>query len=222
MSLKRAGSPFRFVTQVNLTEITVRQAKNLPELLRHLREVPGSVIYHHTHRFLKQHQYLSPEPPNDFAYWVDSALQDEKLAEKLYAIDTVRYPTIRDLREKIIRTLEEHLARQGSRHDAPEGEAFRFMRSVSFALPTPYEAWDLREFVESVKKIGVNSLYHHIFEARIRPPLEINDFSGWLEAELGETDLARAIAKMDPYTQTLDGLRQRLVGLVERRIREVL
>lgn len=221
MTLRRAQSPFRFVTQVNLTQITNWKAKNLLELLGYIKEVPGSVIYHHTHRFLKQHQYLSPEPPNDFAYWVNTTLQDEQLAEKLFAIDTIRYPTIRDLREKIVQTIETHLTRHNNHHDAPEGDEFHFMQSISFVLPTPYEAWDLHEFAETLKKVSINSLYHHIFEARIRPPLGINDFSNWLETSLEEFELAQAIMKMDPYTQTLEGLRKRIIQLIEKRIAEI-
>ena len=35
MNLKKAKTPFRFVTQMALTEITTRKARNLEELLRH-------------------------------------------------------------------------------------------------------------------------------------------------------------------------------------------
>jgi hypothetical protein len=30
-----------------------------------------------------QHQKLSPEPPNDFAHWVTTALQEDELGERL-------------------------------------------------------------------------------------------------------------------------------------------
>ncbi|MBI2118497.1 MAG: hypothetical protein HYT97_02590 [Elusimicrobia bacterium] len=222
MELKMASAPFRFVTQVSVTQMTQWKAKNIYELLSCLKEVPGSVIYHHTHRFLKQHQFLLPEPPNDFAYWVDTALQDEKLAEKLFAIDTIRFPTIRDIREKVVQTIEEHLISYKNHHDAPAGDEFYFKQSISFVLPTPYETWNLSEFAEALKKVSINSLYHHIFEARIRPPLEINDFSNWFETALGETKLAEAISKMDPYTHTLEGLRHQVINLVERRIQEMM
>jgi hypothetical protein len=65
--MKRAQNPFHFVSRINLTECTQWRANSLEELLRHLRAVPSSVIYYHTHHFLRQHQFLSPEPPNDFA-----------------------------------------------------------------------------------------------------------------------------------------------------------
>lgn len=217
MPLKKAKDPFRFMTQMSLTEITTRRARNLMELLEHLKEAPDSVIYHHTHRFLVQHQYLSPEPPNDFAYWVSAALQEEVLAEKLSAIDTVRFATIGDLRMKIVKTIEEYLARSpGPVRDASPGEDFAFMRSLSFVLPTSYEARDLEEFSRALKKISVYSLYHHMFEARLRLSSGVNDFSRWLTEALGEAELGKSIARLDPYTQTLEGLRKKLVHLVDQ------
>lgn len=221
-ALKKAGKPFRFVTQVNMTEITGRKARDLKDLVKHLKEVTGSVIYYHTHRFLEQHQFLSPEPPNDFAYWVTTALQEVELGELLAGIDTVRFNSIRALREKIIETIERHRAANPVERVAPAGQELYFMQSISFMLPTPYEARDLSEFLEALKKVSIHSLYHHIFEGRIRPPLGVNDFSNWMENDLGEIQLARAIHGMDPYTQTLDSLRHRIIALIEARLREVL
>ncbi len=72
-----AKEPFKFYTRLHLTELTGLRAINLSQLAALIRKVPGSSIYHHTHRFLQQHQYLSPEPPNDFAYWVSEILGEE-------------------------------------------------------------------------------------------------------------------------------------------------
>jgi len=59
----KAKEPFRFYTRLHLSELTGLRAATLQQLLELIRKVPGSSIYHHTHRFLQQHQYLSPEPP---------------------------------------------------------------------------------------------------------------------------------------------------------------
>ena len=85
-----AQSPFEFWTRLTLTKLTGRQAADLAGLLEHLRAVPLSVVFHHTHHFLVQHQHLNPEPPNDFAYWVTNVLQESWLGERLAAIDTVQ------------------------------------------------------------------------------------------------------------------------------------
>jgi uncharacterized protein DUF5752 len=215
-----AKDPFRFVTQTSLVELTGLRARDLYELLEHLKNVAGSVLYYHTHHFLKQHQFLSPEPPNDFAYWVTNVLQEDRLGEQLAAIDTVRFISLKSLREALVGTIDRYLAKGRSARVAPEGDEFHFMKARSFVLETPYTARTLEEFAEAIQKISVNSLYHHIFEARLRLERGTNDFSKWLETELGETALAKTIARLDPYTVTLESLRQKILRLVRVRLGE--
>ncbi|MEW6102934.1 MAG: DUF5752 family protein [bacterium] len=216
--LIKAKEPFRFFTRLHLSELTGLRAATLDQLLTLIKEVPGSCIYHHTHKFLQQHQYLSPLPPNDFAYWVTEALGEDELGEKLASIDTIQYPTIRSLRDKIAQTIEEYL------NDSPlaklkfarSKEEFHFIKSVSFILPTNYTAYDLKEFVEILKKITIDSIYFHIFEARLRLEKPTNDFSNWIENSLGNKRLADNISRLDPYTHTLEDLRKTLIQLIKK------
>ena len=210
------STTFRFLTRLNLVELLGRRAKNIPELLEGLRLVPGTSIYYHTHRFLQQHHYLSPEPPNDFAFWVTNALGLDTLGERLASVDTVSFHTIRDLRTRYLEILESYSQGLSARNgDCPEGQEFHFMSCRTFILPTPYEARNLKEFRNILEKVSVNSIYFHIFEARLRLEKGENDFSNWLE-DIGETQLAREISRLDPYTITLDGLRRDLIQRVSR------
>jgi hypothetical protein len=102
----------------------------------------------------------------------------------------------------------------------PPGKEFHFKGSRRFSLPAGPEARTLTEFLEGLQKTSISSLYLHVFEARLRPPLGVNDFSHWFENELGEKKLAADVARLDPYTQTLEGLRNRIAGLVARRLEE--
>jgi hypothetical protein len=43
-----------------------------------------------------------------------------------------------------------------------------------------------------------------------------NDFSRWLR-DLGEVDAAEEIAKLDPYTSTLEGLREKILAILDKR-----
>lgn len=218
--LKKAKEPFIFCTRLNLSELTGLKAATLEQLLSLIREVSGSCIYHHTHRFLQQHQYLSPEPPNDFAYWVAQVLGEGELAEQLASIDTVQFTHIKDLRENIVMTIENYLKENPSAklRFAGEEEEFHFVKSISFVLPTPYRAYDLKEFADALNKVTFDSIYFHIFEARLRLGKNSNDFSRWFEQALGEKRLADDILKLDPYTYTLDKLRNTLIRLIERKI----
>ena len=95
------------------------------------------------------------------------------------------------------------------------------MRSILFSLPTSYKASDLQEFLEALRKISIHSLYYHIFEGRLRTPVGDNDFSHWLEKNLGETELAKKLEKLDPYSHTMEGLRARIISLIEKKLSEV-
>lgn len=219
MYLERAKQPFRFFTRLHLRELTGQKATNLSDLLAIIKEVPGSVIYHHTHHFLQQHQYLSPEPPNDFAYWAREVLNEDVLAERLSSIDIQEYGTIRSLREKIIEVIENYLRTSKRRQvSAPEGEEFYFIKSISFVIPTEYAAYTLREFRNILKEVTIDAIYFHMFEARLRLEKQANDFSFWLDTSLEETELACAIAELDPYSYTMEGLRAKIIRLIDQRL----
>ncbi|MEP9411964.1 MAG: hypothetical protein HRF42_11320 [Candidatus Brocadia sp.] len=222
-SLQMAKEPFKFCTQTHIPELTGLKASNLQELLDHIKTVPGSVIYHHTHHFLQQHQYLSPEPPNDFAYWIISILGEVVLGEELFSIDTIQYTTIRELRNEIIRTIEDYITKhpRSLQRFASPGEEFHFVKSVSFVFQTPYTASDLKEFQAALQRVTLESIYFHMFEARLRIGKGTNDFSCWLEHCLSESRLANKIASLDPYTHTMENLRFTLVKLIEKRIVEL-
>lgn len=215
---RTAHSAFEFWTRLTLTKLTGRQAADLAGLLEHLRVVPLSVVFHHTHHFLVQHQHLNPEPPNDFAYWVTNVLQESWLGERLAAIDTVQFSHLRDLRARLVEVIESYLEQTRELRVAPAGEEFHFMDAVSFTFPTRHRAATLAEFAEQLKMVGVSSIAFHLFEARLRVETDDNDFSRWLEDQLGERELGEAIRRLDPYTITTEGLRQRLLGLLARRL----
>ncbi|MBE3111305.1 MAG: hypothetical protein IMZ46_12470 [Acidobacteria bacterium] len=132
------------------------------------------------------------------------------------SVDTVSFHTIRDLRTRYLEILESYSQGLSARNgDCPEGQEFHFMSCRTFILPTPYEARNLKEFRNILEKVSVNSIYFHIFDARLRLEKGENDFSNWLE-DIGETQLAREISRLDPYTITLDGLRRDLIQRVSR------
>ncbi len=218
---KIVQEPFQFYTRLHLSELTGLKASNLGQLLEILRAVPGACVYHHTHRFLQQHQYLSPEPPNDFAYWVTQILGERVLGEELASIDTVQFSTIRALREKILSVIEEYIRDNTGVKDkrVHPGEEFHFIKSVSFILPTHYAVKSLDEFIDALSKVTIDSIYFHIFEARLRLEKKTNDFSNWLETSLNEPELAAGIAQLDPYTHTMEDLRKVMIRMIEKKMK---
>jgi hypothetical protein len=219
--LVKASEPFRLCTRLHLSELTGLKASTLSELLELIRTVSGACIYQHTHRFLQQHQHLSPEPPNDFAYWVTNVLGEGELGEKLASIDIIQYSSVRSLREKIILVIEEYLLKhpKAKRKFVNPGAEFHFIKSISFVFPTNHIANDLRELADILKQITIDSIYFHVFESRLRLEKENNDLSLWIEKAIGDKELADKIAQLDPYTFTLEDLRKKIIDLIERRIR---
>jgi len=212
-------TPFYFKTQLTLVLLTGLKARNLVELREQLAVVSESSVYYHTHHYLEQHQLLTPEPPNDFAYWVVQVLQEDRVGEALAAIDIVRFNTLAALRQAILAELDAFLAKKPLLRESPPGEEFQFLRSVLFSLPTREQASNLSEFRECLTRVSTSSLYYHVFSGRLRRPLGVNDFSDWLTVCLGESELARRIDQLDPYTYTMEGLRRRVIELVDERLK---
>jgi len=216
MLKKKAKNPFYFCTHLELRESTGLKARNARELVNIIKDVPGSVIYYHTHVYLQQHQFLSPEPPNAFAYWVTKALGEDALGERLGSIDIYQFNTIRELREKIIEIIEGYLFDAKEIRNSPPGKEFDFTKSRSFVLPTPYITYNLKDMVEALEKVSIRSIDFHIFNARLRLERGINDFSNWIETSLGYSELASQLETFDPYTYTLEGLRTNIISIIKR------
>jgi hypothetical protein len=190
------------------------KAKNPIELLGGLKSVPISSVYYHTHRFLQQHHYLSPEPPNDFAYWIGDVLNSEELGESFASVDTVSFKNLEELRTEYIKILTDYISKGKRIFDCEDGEEFHFMSCQTFVLPTPYFAHNLREFIQILDKISVSSIYFHVFEARMRLKRDENDFENWFRG-IGEKELVKKMSRLDPYNMTLDALRENIINLVK-------
>ncbi|HUU05629.1 MAG TPA: DUF5752 family protein [Patescibacteria group bacterium] len=209
-------SIFHFKTRLNLVEMLGIRVRNVPDLLEQIRQVPGASIYYHTHRFLQQHHYLCPEPPNDFAFWIANALGLDGLGEQLASVDTIKFAKINDLRDAFSVIIEKFQSRgNGMTVSCHEGEEFHFMSCRTFVFSTDFHAADIKEFIQALQAISINSLYYHIFESRLRLGKVGNDFSLWFES-IGQKELAGEIAKLDPYTITLESLRKKIINIVEK------
>lgn len=206
------GEPFVFYTERRMVALTALKARNLPELLAGLQNVPGSSIFYHTHQqFLTLH-FEKPTFRHDFAAWVSQALQEEGLAEKLAAIDLLTFTAIRGLRDTLVATVQKHLKEVGNRRECPPGSEFHFCKSKSFIMRTGMVAGDVPDFFDTLPHITNVSLFFHFIEARLRLGRPTNDFAYWLERQ-GRPELAKRIDILDPYIRTLDELKAAIIEL---------
>ena len=217
---QQAKDPFRFYSRQNLTYLTGRKARNLTELLAGIRAATEASVYHHTHHFLVRHEFLSPEPPNDYAYWITNILRERVLGEELASIDLREFSDLETIRARIAEVINLFMEQNPGRSDrnAPPGEEFHFMETQSFVFPTKYVANNLAEFRDCLEHVSIHSIYFHVFEARLRH--RTSDFSLWLSSSLDEGKLAMEFLQFDPYTQTLENLRRTLIRLVDHRLKK--
>src|SRR5262245_62416921 len=112
--------PFEFYTQQQLILLTGRRARNLLELLEHVRNVPGASIFYHTHYLYLTQHFVTPKFYNEFAGWVSQALLERRLAERIGAIDLLSVVSLRELRDRIAAEIERYLeeTRGAALHDA--------------------------------------------------------------------------------------------------------
>ena len=206
---------FHFCTKLDQTILLGKKATTIRELLEGIRSVPKASIYHHTHRFLQAFHYLTPEPSNDFAYWITDIMNDAVLGEQLASTDIIQFQDIASLRERLTETVESHIAGNGSISRCPPGQEFHFMASRLFVLKTPYVAHNLAELKENLVLVSTNSLYYHMFDAKLRLENGENDFSRWFRS-FSKFELANEVDRLDPYSYTLEGLRKRLIILVNK------
>ncbi len=216
-----AKNPFYFYTRQNLVLLTGKKAKNLTELLKGIKEAAPASIYHHTHHYLEQYEFLTPEPPNDFAYWITNILQNRLLGEEIASLDIRQFTDLEQIRTKIIEQIESsiELFPDLSTQNSPPGEEFHFKSVRTFIFPTKFVAHNLEEFSSCLSKVSIYSVFYHVFESRLRKGAA--DFSMWLDQSLNEKELAAEFNKIDPYTQTLANLRNSLIDLVEKKLKEI-
>ena len=213
------SEPFVFYTERRLVVLTGRKARNLSELLHHLRQVSGSSAFYHTHYLYLIHHFEKPRFYNEFAEWFSEALQEERLAEQLAAIDLLSMTSIRQLRAALIILIEKHINDlTHAERECPQGDEFHFCEAKSFILPTGMVAHNAAEFFQQVTRVTNACLHFHFFEARLRLGRATNDFSQWLLGA-GEPRLARAIDRLHPYAMTLDELKEEIVRIGRRHLR---
>ncbi|OGV22761.1 MAG: hypothetical protein A3J84_09855 [Ignavibacteria bacterium RIFOXYA2_FULL_37_17] len=211
---------FQFYSSQNLIFLTGRKAKNLEELLSGIKEVEEMSIYYHSHHYLDQREFLSPEPPNDFFYWITHDLQNKVLGEVVASIDLRQMHSLKEIQSRIVEVIERSLMQnvEASLTNVSPGEEFLFMSVRTFVYPTKYTAASLSEFRYCLRSVPINSIYFHIFGTRFNKSL--SSMSEWLSTSLNEVELAQKIEKIDPYTITLENLRDALIRIVEKRLME--
>ncbi|MFH1386172.1 MAG: DUF5752 family protein [bacterium] len=214
--MMRAKAPFTFYTSSQLVEITGRKAATLKEFLGTIKEIEEPSIFYHVHHAFREHQFAPGLYTNDFAHWVADELNEKALAEKLANINLKDYLEINSLRAKIVEIITNHLkTNPDDNSNLVAKHKFYFCKNVGVVMKTKCAAWDLEEFCEMLRRVGLRSLFFHFFEARLRLGHKTNDFSDWIKFNFNNDKLARQIEALDPYLYTMDQLRDQIISLIQ-------
>lgn len=211
----RPVKPFYFNTSAHLLRITTQKANTLSEFLDALRVCPDDSIFQHTFHTLQEHHFIREGFSNDFAHWALAACNEPGLAEQLASVDVREFTSLGELRERFIQIVEQHLQLNPADGPRMAEETFYFCASDIVVMPTNFVAGTVQDFANGLREVSVHSIHHHFIEARLRIKLMSNDFSQWLLEDVGLTDTARALNRIDIYTATLEDVRRKIVRAVE-------
>jgi hypothetical protein len=209
--MRIAKAPFQFMAAAPLIRVTGQRAQTLAKLLELVRVCSDASIFNHTFQSLQQHHFLTEGFSNDFAQWVLAACNEPRLAERLSSLDIRQYAHLAELRSDLVDVLETYLREVPDAAPRRAFEPFFFCETLTVAVPTSWQAQTLAEFCEALSHVSIHTVHFHFVAARLREPLTVNDFSFWIEESLGLKELADSIDQIDIYTNTLEGVRTRLL-----------
>ena len=215
-TLRKPQKPFYFNTSEHLLRIGKQRASSLLELLAALQTVPDDSIFQHTFRTLQEHHFIRQGFSNDFAHWSLFACNEPALAEQFASVDVREFTAIEGLRRRMVEILDEFLESHNMSGSRPAHEPFYFCASDIIVMPTAFCADTLKGFLDGLNQVSVHSIHHHFIEARLRLHRMSNDFSQWLEEEVGLAEAADAIERIDIYTNTMEGVRRQIARIVSQ------
>ena len=215
---RAVGAVFQFRSSASLEKLTGRKAYNLEDLLDLLKTCPDSSVFYHTFSaFLTMREAQAPYN-TDFAIWVFRCLNEKALAEKLMAVDLSECETIESLRMRLIEIIESYREQKPDAFERIADEPFYLYDIIKIVYLTDKFAYDLKSFRELLPTISIYSMCFHFIESRLRTQLHADDFSTWIEQSLNIPDLAQMIRKIDINVYTLEGLRTRIIQVVDEHL----
>jgi len=170
-------APFPFSTVAHLEYPAGHSASDLPSLREGIASVPPESLFFHVTRVSLRHPRARDLPPNDFANWTASALQEPEIAERLAFAGAQPLAPLEELRASLLRILDE--ASKKRAETAAQGAAFHFISARSVKADLGLVAEEPEQVVHLWPRIDFASAFYHLVEARVLGPAE-DDLVAWL------------------------------------------
>ncbi len=180
---------------------------SLRELVEVVRTASDATLEHHMmHCALDDHFELY-EFPNDLARWCWDGLGDDALGERLALVDPYQCATAAVLRTALLNVVEERSWQLERVPWSRPGFELHLIESRVIAYDTGERFNTLRELAEAMSTLSLESLFHHVHEARRRTAGRTDDFSDWVEQQGGDPALVAKLRAVDFYFLNLNQLR---------------
>lgn len=189
-------------------------AINLRELRDRLATCSQDVLYHHFCEIPLLPSFVNPDYQNDFAVWALVQLGDRVLAERLGIINPYIFSDLEKLRVQVLDILDERLSEVPFAPSCQPGGEFFFTEAVTVVFDTGLRITSPEELPAAIGRMTNGNIYFHFLEARRRPPVGLDDFSGWLEGFPGQEGWCSALKGVDFVFFTLADLREELVRVL--------
>jgi hypothetical protein len=210
--------PFEFKQCITILKATGKKARNLRELRDRISDVSDESISHHVYHYFQKAKRIL-EYTNDFAQWAGETLKESILAEQLSNIDPYLFKCMDVLRNEIVRVIDAYIKTFSKTRAALSGDEFYFNEGITLVSPVGIQVKNLAEFLMAIRYVDPESIYFHFYEARIRPPEEVDDFSHWLGDALNKEGLADRVRSIDPFMHSLEAARQHIIEFVENELK---
>lgn len=209
------GTVFQFRSSTFLEILTGREAWSLADLINLIETCSESAIFYHTFSAFLRLREAQVRHNTDFAIWVSKGLHEKALAEKLMVIDLSEYSTLETLRSRFLEIIRSYTEEHPYCLEKIGDEPFFLSDVMRIVYLTDKFAYDLQSFRDLLATVSIHSIYYHFIESRLYTSLQTNDFSRWIEEGLEIPELARKIRNIDIHVFTLEGLRSRIMGLLD-------
>lgn len=212
---RRAKEPLVLHGCTELLEMTGAWAGDVGELLDGIADASPASIFYHTHGFILQHHFIPPSFINEFAKWAFRDLNVPALSEKLAGVDPADFPDVENLRWELVRILDEYVRESHIVPRVIHGQPFYFLQAWIQTVPTGQSASTLSDLRECVRGADHGSIYYHLVETRRTLNEPGGEIGRWLRKGLGLHRMADRVAGLDTFMYSLEGLRGKLLELLE-------
>jgi len=207
-------SPFPFLSIARLTRIGNEVVETLQDLHGGLVRCSDASLFFHFVQSPRTSRAMSDGAANDLSRWILDSAHCPELAEQLGAVDLRDYEAMADLRAEVRRMVGDYCVEHPTMAHQPAASRFWFCELTEVAAASGVTATSLATWLDGVQQTSHATFAFHFVSSRLRLGLRTNDFSSWIDHELGLSDLAARVHEIDVSTQPIDRVRSEVLALV--------